>query len=217
MQRVIEILLSRPPPCIVLERIGSLFAPLEVLQNLNDALARLRALQAETLAGDELPAAPTIVTLSLDRLRDSKRASLQRAFAAWRQARAHITTRNVTEIATSPVFGGGALAWMPGRDRCLIEAWPQTYEKYGDSPLDNFLGCDVRDLPDAAYIVPTTRGYFAAASSQEPRLELIEALMTSNDGTRFWCRYERLVLPWRAGASDDFVCSVPLVRLVRRC
>lgn len=216
LQRVIEILLTGPHPRIVLERFGPFIAPLEVLQNRNDAIARLRTLQSATPTSHDMPATPTIIPLSLDRLGDPKRASLLAALTGWREARRHTTTRNVVEIATNPIFGGGGLAWMPGRDRCLIEAWPQTYEKYSGQSHEDLVGRDIRDLPDAGYMLPTTRAFFTATSSQEPRLDLIEAHMTSADGTRFWCRYERLVLPWRAGATDNFVCSVPLVRLVRR-
>ncbi|MBB2187330.1 hypothetical protein HLH32_13260 [Gluconacetobacter liquefaciens] len=216
LQRVIEILLTRPHARIVLERFGSCPAPLEVLQNRNDAIARLRTLQSATQSDRDAPAAPTIIPLSLDRLGDAKRASLQTALTAWREARHHTTTRNVADIATSPVFGGGGLAWIPGQDRCQIAAWPRTYETYSGQSHDDLVGRDIRDLPDAAYMLPTTRAFFTAASSQEPRLDLIEARMTSADGSQFWCRYERLVLPWRASPSDMFVCSVPLVRLVRR-
>ncbi|MFT8645639.1 hypothetical protein [Gluconacetobacter sp.] len=216
LQRIIEILLTQPHSRIILERSGSCPAPLEVLHNRNDAIARLRILQSAARDDHDIPAAPTIIPLSLDRLGDAKRASLQTALAAWREARRHTTTRNVAEIATSPVFGGGGLAWLPGRDRCQIAAWPRTYETYSGQSHEDRVGRDIRDLPDAAYMLPTTRAFFTAASSQEPRLDLIEARMASADGTRFWCRYERLVLPWRASPSDMFVCSVPLVRLVRR-
>ncbi|WP_246375884.1 hypothetical protein [Gluconacetobacter takamatsuzukensis] len=122
----------------------------------------------------------------------------------------------MAKIAQDPTFGGGGLTWMPGGDRCLVEAWPQTYERHSGISYEKFLGQDIRDLPDADYMIPTTRAYFTAAASREPRLELIEALMTGTDGARFWCRYERLVLPWRTSPSDTFICSVPLVRLLRR-
>ena len=73
------------------------------------------------------------------------------------------------------------------------------------------------DLPDADYIVPTSRAYFSAAHSQTPRLELIEAQATLLDGSRFWIRYERLVLPWRTRSTDTFVSSVPQFRVIRPC
>ncbi|MBB2158275.1 hypothetical protein HLH33_18600 [Gluconacetobacter diazotrophicus] len=217
LQRVLETILLQPPPRIVLERAGSLFAPLEILQNVNDAVARLRTLQVATPDEDEPPGSPNVIGLSLDRLRDPKRASMRAAFEIWKKARRYTRTQNVATIATNPVFGGGAVAWMPGQDRCLIEAWPQTYKSYGDVSHESFLGFDVRDLPDSAYIVPTTRSYFAVAHRQEPRLELIEAQVTRDDGSKFWSRYERLILPWRTSASDTFVSSVPLVRLIRNC
>ncbi|NVN10945.1 hypothetical protein [Nguyenibacter vanlangensis] len=220
LQRVLEIILYHAPPRIVLERAGTLFAPLEVLHNLNDAVARLRALQIATpdeeeSSGSPTAGSPTIVNLSLDRLRDSKRASMQAAFAIWKEAKRYTNARSISRIAANPAFGSGAVAWMPGQDRCLIEAWPQTYGKYGEVSYESLLGRDVRDLPDSAYILPATRSYFGVAHSQAPRLELIEALVTHPDGSRFWSRYERLLLPWRTSASDIFVSSVPLLRLVR--
>jgi hypothetical protein len=217
LQRVLEIILYQAPRSVVLERAGTLFAPLEILHNLNDVVARLRTLQIATPDEDVPPQSPTIINLSLERLHDPKRAGMQTAFTIWKEAKRYITTRNVARFAANPVFGGGAVAWMPGQDRCLIEAWPQTYRKYGDLSHESLLGSDVRDLPDSGYIVPTTRSYFTVDHAQIPRLELIEALVTRGDGSKFWSRYERLILPWRTSASDTFVSSVPLVRLVRSC
>ncbi|MBB2199850.1 hypothetical protein HLH44_20900 [Gluconacetobacter sp. 1c LMG 22058] len=215
LQRVLEILLYHSPASIVLERAGTSFVPLEVLHNLNDAVARLRTLQEATPDEDMPSASPAIIRLSLDRLRDPKRASMRSAFETWKKARRYAKTHNVAQIAADPLFGGGGVAWMPGQDRCLIEAWPQTYGKYGKLPYDSLLGRDVRDLPDGRYLLPTTRSYFNVAHDQSPRLELIEALVTHPDGSRFWSRYERLLLPWRTSMSDTFVSSMPLLRLVR--
>ncbi|WP_244410092.1 hypothetical protein [Gluconacetobacter diazotrophicus] len=217
LQTVLEIILHQGFPNILLERIGTMHAPLEVIRNLNDAVARLNALQVATPDENEMTGTPNIIGLSLGRLQDPKRADLRMAFEIWKEANRYVTTRNVARIADNPAFGGGAVAWMPGRDRCLIETWPQTYNLYSDYHHEDLLGRDVRDLPDAGYILPTTRSYFTAAHDQAPRLELIEALMTRLDGSQFWCRYERLILPWRTSAADTFVCSVPLVRLVRSC
>lgn len=217
LQRVLEIILYRAPQRVVLERAATLFAPLEVFHNINDAVARLRTLQIATPGEGEPSDSPTIVRLSLDRLRDPKRAGMQAAFEMWKKARRYANTQTVTQIAANSLFGGGAVAWMPGQDRCLIEAWPQTYGKYGKLSYDSLLGRDVRDLPDSRYILPTTRSYFSVVHDQAPRLELIEALVTHPDGSMFWSRYERLLLPWRTGASDTFVSSMPALRLVRNC
>ncbi|MBB2186464.1 hypothetical protein [Gluconacetobacter liquefaciens] len=217
LQTVLEIILYDGKLRFVLERVGTSFSPLEVIRNINDTVARLVSLQAATSDKEELPGSPSIIGLSLDRLEDPKRASLRAAFEIWKQENRYVTTQNIASLAEDAAFGGGGVVWMPGRDRCLIEAWPQSYRSYGDVSCDNFLGRDVRDLPDRDYTIPTTRSYFAATHQQTARLELIEALMTRLDGSRFWCRYERLVLPWRTSASDTFVCSVPMVRLVRRC
>ncbi|CAP54313.1 hypothetical protein [Gluconacetobacter diazotrophicus] len=216
-QAVIQILLYQSPRNIVLERVGTLVAPLEVIRNLNDAIARLHALRAAAPDETGLPRVPNIIGLSLDRLQGPKRADLRTALKLWKQQNRYATTRNIARMTANPAFGGGGVAWMPGQDRCLIESWPQSYRSYGDRSCDSLLGRDVRDLPDSDYIIPTTRGYFTVAQQQAPRLELIEALVTRDDGSKFWSRYERLILPWRTSATDTFVTSVPLVRLVRAC
>lgn len=217
LQTLLETILYNGKPRFVLERVGSSFAPLEIIQNLNDTVARLVSLQAATSDNEGLPGSPTIIGLSLDRIHDPKRAGMRAAFDIWKRENRYVTSENISIISENVAFGGGGMVWMPGRDRCLIEAWPKSYKSYGERSCDDFIGHDVRDLPDSAYIVPTTRGYFTAAHQQAPRLELIEALVTRHDGSKFWSRYERLILPWRTSAADTFVSSVPLIRLIRAC
>lgn len=214
LERVIEMLLYYEPPRIVIERVGVLIAPLEVMMNLDDAFARLRVLQAAT--PEENPP-PNIIGLSMPRLSSAKRSGMRAALKAWKAAHGYASTRDIQAIANDPLFGGGAVAWLPSRDRCLIEAWPSTYQKYNDPAAEKYLGWDIRDLPDSKYLMPTTRAYFTVAQEAAPRLELIEALVTHHDGSKYWSRYERLILPWRTRSSDSFVSSVPLVRLIRRC
>ncbi len=217
LQTVLEIILYNGESRFVLERVGTPFAPFEVIHNLNDAVARLISLQAATSETLEPPGSPTIIGLSLDRIQDPKRIGMRKALDIWEQESRYVTTKNISQIREDTAFGNGGMAWMPDRDRCLIEAWPSSYRSYGENSCDDFIGRDIRDLPDSAYVVPTTRGYFTAAQHQTPRLELIEALVTRHDGSRFWSRYERLILPWRTSATDTFVTSIPLIRLIRAC
>ena len=212
--RILEILILNEPPCVVIERASGSFAPLEVIANLNDAVARLRALQVATPAKNAF--SPNIFTLAIPRLRHPKRTVLCTAFQAWKAAHGYVDTANIQSLANNPAFGQGTIAWLPGRDRCLIEAWPSTYNRYGDRSGERYQGRDVREHPDIDYVLPTTRAYFTAAHEQAPRLELIEALITHQDGSELWTRYERLILPWRTKGNDTFVSSVPLIRLIRR-
>ncbi len=211
--RILELLLLNEPPRIVIERASRAFTPLEVLANLNDAVARLRALQETTPTAKGFT--PNIFDLALPRLEHPKRAALCEAFRAWKAAHGYVDTPNIQALADNPVFGQGTVAWLPGRDRCIIEAWPSTYNRFGDRSSERYQGCDVREHPDIDYILPTTQAYFTAARERTPRLELIEALITHQDGSRLWARYERLVLPWRTKGNDTFVSSVPMIRLIR--
>lgn len=217
LHRVMEILLHEDPPRVVVEQIGLLFAPLEVIANLDDAFARLSALQQAT-PDDSPPGSPNIIGLSLDRLDGrSKRAKLARALKAWKGARGYLARAESGDISRHPAFAGGTLAWLPNPDKCLIEAWPETYQRLKDNTFEQYMGRDVREHPDAEYVLPTTRAYFTAIHQQAPRLELIEARAVHQDGSRYWARYERLLLPWRTNSSDNFVTSVPLVRMIRQC
>ena len=99
----------------------------------------------------------------------------------------------------------------------MIEAWPKTYSQFDKSGYERFHGTDIRDLPDSKYLMPTTRSYFNAAHEQAPYLELVEAVLTLENGSRYWGRYERLLLPWRTRGSDIFITSVPRIRLVSPC
>lgn len=212
--RILELLLLNEPPRVVIERATQGFAPLEVIANLNDAMARLRALQSSTPATKGFT--PNIFNLAIPRLNHPKREALFAAFRAWTEVHGYVETSKIQALADNPVFGQGTVTWLPGRDRCLIEAWPSTYNRFGDRSSERYQGCDVREHPDIDYILPTTQAYFTAANEQSPRLELIEALITHQDGSRLWARYERLILPWRTKGNDMFVSSVPLIRLVRR-
>lgn len=213
-ERVLELLLRYEPHRVVIEQVGRLHTPLEVVMNLDDVFARLRHFQLST---PEDPLSPNIMKLSLGRLTQGRRSGLRAAFQAWKAAQGYISTDDVQKVADNPVFGGGALAWLPNRERCVIEAWPKTYGRYDKSGYERFHGADIRDLPDSKYLMPTTRSYFTAAHQQTPHLELVEAVLTLENGSRYWGRYERLLLPWRTRGSDVFITSVPRLRLVSPC
>lgn len=212
--RILELLLLNEPARIVIQRATRGFAPLEVFANLNDAMARLRAIQVTTPG--EKGFSPNIFDLAIPRLNHPKREALFAAFKAWTEVHGYVETSKIQALADNPVLGHGTVAWLPGRDRCLIEAWPSTYDRFGDRSSERYRGCDVREHPDIDYILPSTQAYFTAAHEQAPRLELIEALITHQNGSKLWARYERLVLPWRTKGNDTFISSVPLIRLVRR-
>ncbi len=214
LHRVIELLIVNEAERVVIDRLGQGPAPLDVIHNCNDAIARLRLLQQAT-PDESGGVAPHIMGLSLDRLNHPKRAGMKAALAAWKAARGYVASGEAAVIAQGPVYGGGGMMWLPGGERCLVHAWPQTYSRYDDRLHERYLGWDVMALPDAAYMLPTVKGLFAASGNQTPRLELIEALISHPDGSRYWTRYERLVLPWRNRSSDCFVSSVPLPRVVR--
>ncbi len=213
-ERVLELLLRQEPHRTVLEQVGRAHTPLEVIISLDDVFARLRHFQ---LATPEETHAPNIMQLSLARLSRAKRSGMQAALLAWRAAQGYVATHDIQKVANDPVFGGGALAWLPNKDRCVIEAWPKTYSQFDKSGYERFHGTDIRDLPDSKYLMPTTRSYFNAAHEQAPYLELVEAVLTLENGSRYWGRYERLLLPWRTRGSDIFITSVPRIRLVSPC
>lgn len=214
LDRIIELIIFNDVKRVVIDRVGLQAVPLDVMGNSNDAIARLQLLQQATVEKGA-PFAPNIMSLSLDRLDHPKRAGMKAALAAWKATRGYTRSGDTELIAENPVYGGGGMVWMPGNDRCLVHAWPKPYKLYDDKADERYLGWDMTDLPDAGYIEPTSRSFFTSVHNRAPRLELIEALISHPDGSKFWSRYERLVLPWRTRSSDCFVSSVPLLRAVR--
>ncbi len=213
-ERVLALLLRCEPHRIVLEQVGRTHTPLEVILNLDDAFARLRLFQ---MATPEETHAPNIMQLSLTRISQAKQSGMRVALCAWKAAQCYVSISEIQKVADNPVFGGGALAWLPNKERCVIEAWPKTYDQFDKSGYERYHGTDIRDLPDSEYLMPTTRSYFSTAHQQTPYLELVEAFLTLENGFRYRGRYERLLLPWRTRGSDIFITSVPRIRLVSPC
>lgn len=216
LDKLIELIIFNDVRRVVIDRVGQGPTPLDIINNSNDAIARLKLLQQMAPEpGKNL--SPNIMSLSLERLDHPKRAGMLAALNAWKAAQGYASSHEAELIAENPVYGGGGMVWMPSNDRCLVHAWPKTYKGYDDKAEERYLGRDMLELPDPGYIVPTSLSFFTAAHSRTPRLELIEAMVAHPDGSRYWSRYERLILPWRNRSSDRFVSSVPLVRVIRLC
>jgi len=182
----------------------------EIIPGIEDAAARLADLAS--VGGDIARDEFYREELSLDRLRDNPRLSpLADLLRRWRRGRGILHGDLDAEFG-DPALRGRAIV------KRMIEGTAGVYEYVGDGfPSYDatwrraMLGQDARGQPDPRYSRHGAAGYVETHAAQMPRLELVDAVIKVPGCLTYRRRYERLLLPWRRGATP-FVSVVSVLR-----
>ncbi|HVJ56082.1 MAG TPA: hypothetical protein VM689_26715 [Aliidongia sp.] len=212
VRQLTELLIEYEPRRIVIEQGPA--RPPEILNNVNDTVARLDELRGRN-PGERMRPPFSFESLGLERLRHPKRRHLLRYFMKWKRAQGEMSAREFASLQKNPFTDRTLVTRLNQPDRPIIETWPRSIKLFKPCEVISLIGQAVEDQPDRAYGAATAVGYVMVNRDQRPRLELVETTMMLPDGGTRWARYERLLLPWRAGTSDRLVASQSLPRAVR--
>jgi hypothetical protein len=213
-RQLTELLIEYEPERIVIEHARPAEEPIEIAGNVNDALARLDDLRGRNPGEAQRP--PFFIEpLGLDRLRHPKRKQLWRLYTKWKRSRGQMSLAEFSSAVSNPYSAEAFIARLPHHDRPIIETWPRYIKAYKPCEAVILLGREITDQPDTAYGHAVAPGYVSVNREERPRLELVEAVVHQASGLKRRSRYERLLLPWRAGAGERLVVSESLIRTAR--
>jgi hypothetical protein len=183
---------------------------LEIIGNLNDAVARLEDL----LDGGYAQRTDPILCepLSLGRLRHPKRAPLCSLIKQWKRMRGQLGRNPLLPFEEAGVAKRTVLTRSYGEGRALIEFFGPRLDVFDPGWIDRAIGLDIEDQPDPVYGEGSARGYHEVQVLEQPRLELVDAVINAPGRPRQRSRYERLVLPWKAADGTLFVSGASLLR-----
>jgi hypothetical protein len=200
------------PSRIVIEQPSP--APVEIMSNVNDAIARLDELRRHN-AGEIQRPPFSFESLGLERLRHPKRQQLLRFYTRWKRAQGQMSMRELNDTLAHPITERAVVTRLARPDQPVIETWPRTIKLLKPCEIGNVIGRPMEDQPDRDYGAAMAVGYIAVNRDQRPKLELVETTTSLPDGGTRWARYERLLLPWRAGDHERLVISESMTRAIR--
>jgi hypothetical protein len=190
---------------------GATPAPhLELVRNLNDAVARLE----DFVEGAREPRNSIMASelLSLDRLRHPKRRTLRDLIGQWKRLRGRLPDDPLTPFRTAGLLGRAIVARpLPGSGTRIRFFGPQL-GVYDPDWAERAIGLDLEDQPDASYGAWSARGYQEVRLAGRPRLELVDAFIREPGKPSMRHRYERLLLPWTAADGAVLVSGASILR-----
>jgi hypothetical protein len=215
-RRLIEMLVESQVRQVVLRLICNRpDLPIEVYHDVDEVVARLSALSVAA------PSAPLdrprviLESLSLDRLAPGLGTRQSTLYASWRRRRGVLGRETVSGIAAAPRSDSGLWVRIAGGGRAIVETWPNYITVYPPDAVERLLGGDLSDQPDREYAAGTGEGFLRVAHREQPRLELVDAIITpSPNAAPRRSRYDRLLLPWRSESGERWVSGLSWVRRV---
>ena len=213
VKQLTELFIEFEPARIVIEQPTP--APTEILSNVNDAVARLDELRRHNTGEVQRPPF-SFEALGLERLRHPKRRQLLSFYARWKRARGQMSMRELSDTLAHPITERAVVTRLAHPERPVIETWPRSIKQLlKPCQIVGVIGRPMEDQPDRDYGAAMAVGYIAVNREQRPKLELVETRMDLPGGGTRWARYERLLLPWRAGEHERLVISESLTRTIR--
>jgi len=180
----------------------------DVVRNFNDAVAHLEDLLS--FAGESSYRSNFFCeSLSLGRLRHSKRRVLRDLVISWKRARG-ILTEDLIEPFRQVDSRGRFVVVRTTRSRGKIAHFGNGITCFGST--EKLVGRDIEDQPDPIYGENTARGFYEIHRAASPRLELVDSVIRPPGGQVQRCRYDRLLLPWRTVDGSRFVSSTSVLR-----
>jgi hypothetical protein len=205
----VRLLVDAPAERYLFE-IGADASYIELVANLNDAIARL-----EDFVEDIATRGGSIVVdepLSLDRLRHPKRRQLRLLLREWRRREGKLPRKDMLGPFDAAGLRGRSIMTRVTSSCAQIEFFGPRLDVYDETWSDRAIGRNLADQPDPAYGENTARGYREVGAAGEPRLELVDALIRAPDRAPQRSRYERLLLPWTTADGTMFVSGSSLLR-----
>jgi hypothetical protein len=212
VRQLTELFIEYEPNRIVIEQTAPTLV--EIFSNVNDAVAWLDELRRRNVGEVQRPPF-NFEMLGLERLRHPKRLALLRSYNRWKRAKGQMSMRELADTLANPYPERTLVTRFVDPDRPVVEAWPRRLKLSKPCEILNIIGRALQDHPDPAYGEATAAGYIAVNRTQRPRLELVESAQALPGGGTRWARYERLLLPWRAGEHERLVISESLTRAIR--
>jgi hypothetical protein len=185
--------------------------PIEVLQNINDIIARLDFLRGTSPT--EAPRENFIIeALDLGRLRHPKRQRLSEMFQDWVRNHGRLPRDFDPHKRDGGFEGAHLLVRLKGRDQVIIQTWPHNIACYSPCQSIGLIGRDLSDQPDVKFAEWSSKPYREIASQSAARLDLVEAVIRTPGRPPMISRYERLLLPWRTTSGEFWVSGTSLNR-----
>lgn len=189
---------------------GAMPAPhLEMVRNLNDAVARLEDFvegvreHRDSIVASEL--------LSLERLRHPKRAMLRDLLTQWRRLHGRLPSDPLVPFRSAGVLGRAILA-RPRPGGTKIRFFGPQLDVYDAGWPERAIGLDLEAQPDPTYGAWSAQGYQEVRLAARPRLELVDAVIREPAKPALRHRYERLLLPWQAADGSALVSGTSILR-----
>ncbi len=182
----------------------------EIIPGVEDAAARLADLAS--VGGGIVREDFYREELSLQRLRDNPRLSpLADLLRRWRRSQGIIRGDLDVEFGDPALCGRAIVKRMVDGTEGVYEYVGDGFPSYDASWRQAMLGRDASGQPDPQYSQHGATGYIETHAAQTPRLELVDAAIRVPGCLTYRRRYERLLLPWRWGATP-FVSVVSVLR-----
>jgi hypothetical protein len=208
-ESLIFLLVTQDPHRTVLQTIDTP-ERLEIIPDLEDAASRLADLAAQggSILREDFFREP----LSFDRMRRNARLAPIAALLRQWQALGGVLPANFDLVMGNPALLGRAMVLqMGGSSRGIVEYVGDGFASFDATWRNRLLGHDPCNQPDPGYAMNAAYAYDETHRAQEPRLELVEAVIRVPGRRACRYRYERMLLPWRRGSSA-FVSVVSSVR-----
>ena len=208
-ESLIFVLVSQEPHRTVLQTVDSPDR-LEIIPDLEDAASRLAdmAAQGGSLVREDFFREP----LSFDRLRGNARlAPLAQLLLEWHALERTLPANFDLVMGNPALLGRAMVLQMGGGSRGIVEYVGDGFASFDARWRNRLLGSDPCNQPDPNYAMHAATAYDETHRAQEPRLELVEAVIRVPGRKAHRYRYERMLLPWRRGSSS-FVSVVSSVR-----
>jgi len=133
--------------------------------------------------------------------------------AVWRLAGGRAPGPLIDLFATLGLIDRAVVLRMPkDSERLIFEHRGTGLSFYRPCWSLMLLGHDVEDQPDRDYAAMTARAYRAALGRREPRLDAVDAVISSpgQDVRRY--RYDRLILPWDGVDGTRYASGISILR-----
>ena len=204
---------KHPGTSITLEYLADTWM-VETWPNDPAALHRIVVLCAQPRQTERRPSAPYRThALRLDQASEDHGNPLKPLFQKWRVS---LSTFDDTTLPFLLKFGCASkliiMAAANRDDPLRFQFIGEGLEFYDRKALYEFIGKPITYQPDKKYASWIAEQYNALIASNEPRLDLVEALIAQPSGAVRRSRYERLLLPWSSPSGQVIVtCASVLI------
>ena len=213
-EQLVAMLAEGEPARIAIEQGPEAGGLIEVLTDVDDAVACLSLLRAGT-GGREPWQGYNANPQSVERLRQPGRPRLSQAHILWRARRGKLSRQTIARFGTDPQKAPFLLTRIMPDAAPVIATVPPPARFWGTADPVDLVGKTLADFFDRPMADAVSRSFDETSRRGVPLFETIETAFVAPGRSRVRTRYDRLVLPWQGDDGARYVSCTVHVRVER--